>query len=276
MFRKLAAVLSIIVLLIGCSPSKPANSEKSYVVTSPEVAEIICLLEGGEYIIGITEECDYPEYLNQKKIIGNFGKVDFEKIVELNPSLVFTAGLEQELLAEELTKLGIKTEKIHSTSQSEMLVSILTIGEIIGRIDRSKFVVDSLKIEIQNLPTFTSNPKVYVEIYGAPIMSVSDKSFVGQLISISGGTNIFEQLPRDYSRIDPEKVIKANPDIIILTYPGVSATDVKNRKGWEVISALKSNRIYNVNDVNPDLILRASPRYISGIKELQKILHETN
>ena len=105
-------------------------------------------------------------------------------------------------------------------------------------------------------------------------MSVSDNSFIGEVIQIAGGNNIFAQLPRDYSRIKPEDVIQADPEIILLTYPGISAAQIKERKGWNVISACKNNRIYTVKDINPDLILRASPRIIEGIKLLKKSFYE--
>ncbi|MDO9578389.1 MAG: helical backbone metal receptor [Candidatus Cloacimonadales bacterium] len=271
---KLAAIVSVLVLLVGCVSSNQKASEKRYVITSPEIAEIVCLLEGAENIVGITAECNFPEYLQQKEIVGNFGKVNFEKIIELNPTVVFTAGLEQNSLAAELNKLDYHAERIHSKSVEEMLDSILKIGKIIDCEKRSIFVVDSLKSELQNIQNYSYKPRVFMEIYGDPIMSASDSSFVGQLVALAGGKNIFEQLPRDYCRIDPELVIKANPEIIILTYPGISADDVKNRKGWEVISAVQNDRIYSIDEVDPDLILRASPRIILGIKELQKVFHE--
>ena len=275
LWKKVTVILMLTMLLFSCMQSRHRASGKRYVITSPEIAEIVCLLEGADNIVGITTECDYPEYLKSKEIIGNFGKVDFEKIIKLDPSVVFTAGLEQESLAEELQKLSIKTEKIHSKSWQQMLNSILKIGVIIDREERSIFVVDSLQLELEEISRSNYNPEVYVEIYNNPIMSVSDSSFVGQLVALAGGKNIFEKLPRDYSRVDPELVIKADPEVILITYPDITISDIKNRKGWEVISAVQNERVYTVKDVNPDLILRASPRVISGIKELQKVFYES-
>jgi len=103
-------------------------------------------------------------------------------------------------------------------------------------------------------------------------MSVSDSSYVGELVELAGADNIFSSLPRAYSRIRSEDVITLDPDIILLTYPGVSSDDIKNRMGWEVISACRNNRIYTVEDVDPDLILRAGPRLQKALEELKKIL----
>ena len=298
MFRKIYFVVLItFLLIISCHKTEKSNNAKRYIITSPEVAEIVCMLDGSQNIVGVTSECNYPVELKDIEKIGNFGKVDFERIIELEPTIVFTSGLEQDALASELGKLDIKVEKIYPHSVQEMIESIRTIGEKIDQKKRAEFIADSLQIQINQLTNstiakvekykgshnhsqgFTSSthfPKVYIEIYGDPVMSVSDRSFVGELVEIAGGDNIFSQLPRDYSRIDPEKVIEADPDIIILTYPGVTREHIKNRKGWEFISACRNNRIYTSKDINPDLILRASPRVVKGLKILQKVFNETD
>ncbi len=267
----------LLIILLSCSPSKMENSEHRYIVTSPELAEIIATIGGTKNIVGVTAECDYPVNLGQIAKVGNFGKVDFEKIISLKPSLVFTSGLEQELLTNELGKLSIPTAQFYPKSIDEMIISIRKIGKLIGAEKRANFVADSLQIEINKIKekSIGGKPTVYVEIYNNPIMSVSDKSFVGEVVQTAGGNNIFSELVRDYARVKAEDVIGANPEIIILTCPSeVTAESIKNRKGWEVISAVQNNRIYSANEVNPDLIIRATPRVIEGMRILQKLFNE--
>ena len=269
-------------LVVSCKNNKPSK-EIRYIITSPEVAEIIALIEGTQNIVGVTTECDFPSELKKIPKVGTFGKVDFEKIIELEPTIVFISGLEQKHLAAELNKLNIKTELIYPKSIAEMISSIRKIGTLLDKEKRANFIADSLQTQINqftsstnstNSTNLTNLPKVYIEIYGNPIMSVSDNSFIGEVIQLAGGNNIFAHLPRDYSRIKPEDVILADPEIILLTYPGISAEQIKERKGWYIISACKNNRIYTVEDINPDLILRASPRIIEGMKLLQKAFYE--
>ena len=276
-FSKFIFHLLLLAILLSCSPSKTEISKNRYIVTSPELAEIIAAIDGTQNIVGVTAECNYPFSLEQIVKVGNFGKVDFEKIISLNPTLVFTSGLEQELLTNELQKLDIPTAQFYPKSIDEMVTSIREIGKLIGTEKRANFVADSLQIEIEKIKEkpIGEKPSVYVEIYNNPIMSVSDKSFVGEVVQTAGGNNIFSELPREYSRVKAEAVIGANPEIIILTCPPeITAESIKNRKGWEVISAIQNNRIYTANEVNPDLIIRATPRVIEGMKILQKLFNE--
>ena len=282
MKKKIIFLLIILSLIISCTTEKEKTTNPRYIITSPEVAEIVALIQGTEDIVGITTECDYPDDLRDIPKVGTFGKVDYEKIISLNPTLVLTSGLEQELLLFELQKLGIPTVQIYPSSIEEMIQAVRKIGVLIDKTERADIVADSLqtavnllmKLSIERLKDSNKIPGIYIEIYGNPIMSVSDSSFVGEVVRYAGGNNIFSSLPRDYSKIKPEEVIIADPDIIIITYPGMTASQIKDRKGWEVISACKNNRIFTVEDIDPDLILRASPRVVEGIMKLQKVLYE--
>ena len=41
-----------------------------------------------------------------------------------------------------------------------------------------------------------------------------------------------------------------------------------------MISAVKNDRIYTALDIDPDLIIRATPRIVEGMKQLQKIIND--
>ena len=268
--------LLILLLLVSCTGERKVPTEPRYVITSPEVGEIIHLLQGVKFVVGVTAEVDYPADYQQITKVGNFGAVNREKIISLNPTLVFVSGLEQEHLAFELEKAGIKTISVYPATISELLAGIVEISRSLGSEERGIAVADSLQYELEKLRyQGRERPRVYLEIYNNPIMSVSKRSFIGELIELAGGDNIFVELPRDYSRVKAEDVITANPEIIILTYPGITAHDIKTRMGWQNISACRENRIYGIEEINPDLILRAGPRIIEGVSKLQELLGST-
>ncbi len=276
-------ILNIILLtaaifvLFNCTKAeKSAVSSHKIVITSPEVAEIVYQLQGAENIIGVTMECNFPAALQEIPRIGTFGRIDLEKVVSLQPDIVFVSGLEQNYLAAELLKLDIHVEKIYPSSLTEMLQSINRIAEILNIPARGKHLADSLSAEINNfrktLPAV--RPRIYVEIYGDPIMSVADSSFIGELVELAGFDNIFASLPRDYCRISPEAVLAADPEYILLLYPGITREQVQARKGWSRVTALRNNKIYSSEDIDPDLLLRATPRSLEGVRLLRKLIEE--
>lgn len=264
----IALFLSAFAIVLADSPR--------IVVTSPEIAEIVCALDAGELIVGLTQECDYPTYLKEVEEVGSFGNVSLEAIISIQPTHVLISGLEQAHLKSKLQKISIPVYEFYPQSVYSFLSTIEQLGRLLDKESRARVVQDSLRDELAKLERSKSDnsPKVYVEIYRNPIMSVSRDSFVGELVHLAGGKNIFDTLPREYSRISPERVVESDPEVIIITYPGGSKDQLKSRRGWEVISAVRSGRIYTVNEIDVDIILRASPRLISGIKALRELIYE--
>ena len=271
----LPIIIIIILFTFSCKQSEK-NQKKGIVVLSPEVAEIICALNAENEITGITAECNYPPSLQQKKIVGSFSSIDKEAIIALNPRLIFCSSLEQESIALDLKNLGFQVEVIYPESINAMFSDIERIGTLIRRKEAAGKLVKDLKEEREKIKANSQGklrPKVYLEIYRNPLMSVSDSSFIGELIETAGGDNIFPRLERDYARINPEAVISAKPDIMIC-YSQDTLENIINRKGWQNIPAIQKRKIFFEKDINPDLIQRATPRCIEGMKILAKLFED--
>jgi iron complex transport system substrate-binding protein len=266
-------LLLVPLLLLACGKPQDRAEGERYVVLSPELAEVISALGAGDRIVGVTEECDYPTELASLARVGKFGSLNREAVLALKPDIVFTTALEQEAISSELRKLGLRVEQFYPRSLEEMLQTVRRVGEVTGRSERAKELTDSLEafiLQMKGEAAGKPRPRVYIEIYRDPLMSVSDASFVGQLIETAGGDNIFSSLERDYARIDAEDVIRAKPEIMIC-YSRDTLAGILARKGWQDIPALRNGRIYFEEDIDPDLIQRASPRCKEGLLRLREI-----
>lgn len=242
-------------------------------VLSPEVAELLSALGLEDRIVGVTSECTYPVSLQQKSIVGDFGALNKELILSLKPTLIFSSSLEQEGITAEFTKLGFQVESFYPKSIDDLYTGILRLGELTGALEEAQDLTQSIRDSLQNIRQRVAGkprPKVYLEIYRDPLMSVSDASFVGSLIELAGGDNVFDRLERDYARVDPERVVAANPDIIIC-YSQDTLQSLKSRKGWQDIPAVQNDCIYFEADINPDWIQRAGPRIVSGAARLRDL-----
>lgn len=272
----LCLVVVLLILLVSCKKQEQVSNGLKIVVLSPEVGEIIASLGATDLLVGRTQECDYPEELLKVPVVGNFGAINREKVIALKPDLVFTSALEQDAIAQELQKVGIKVQQIYPKKLDDLPVIIRQIGDLIGKGQEASALSDSIATAIAEVRIKSANifhPRVYVEIYRNPLMSVSDESFVGDVIESAGGDNIFSKLERDYARVDPEDVILAKPDIIIC-YSQDTLEGISSRKGWSNIPAVKNKRIYFEKDINPDLIQQATPRTVQGLRLLYAIFSE--
>lgn len=263
-------IIIAILLGISCKQQPPAKAAR-FVVLSPEVAEILCALGAEADIAAITSECDFPASLSAKPKVGSFSSVDKEAIIALQPSIIFCSALEQEGSAAELQKLGFRVEVVYPKTLAMLSAEIRRLGKLIGKEPEAIALATNIETGISSLKASNigkKRPRVYLEIYRDPLMSVSDASYVGELIEAAGGDNIFPVLERDYARVNPEAVITAKPDIMIC-YSRDNLQSILSRKGWQDIPAIRNKQIFFEADLNPDLIQRATPRSIEGIKAMQ-------
>jgi len=209
--------------------------------------------------------------LQQKPHVGSFGQVNLEKLAELHPSLVLTAAPAQDALTQRLLTLGYRAESLSLRSADDLLAAVRRVGELTGRQARAAVVADSLSAAFAAARAAgTLAGRVYVEV-SAGFWTVSGRSLLGEVVRLAGGRNLYEDADWEYAQVSQADVVAADPDVILLTYPGVSAADVAARKGWESVSAVRSGRIYTAADVNPDLIVRCGPRLPQGVALLHAL-----
>lgn len=251
---------------ISVSLQEPA---KRVVCLSPEAGEIICALGKQEVLVGVVRECDYPPQLSQLPLVGSFSNPSIESIASLEPDLTVLTGLEQKSFGERLTSWNIPSASFYARSIADLYANIERLGVFLGAEEKAGGITRELKARFAELERAGEEAalkygrrRVFVEISPDPIMTVAEGSFVHELVELVGAENIAEDMPREYSRIDPEMVISADPQVIIILHQMADAQTVSTRSGFGEISAVVNRRI--ITDLDPDIILRASPRLIDG------------
>ena len=133
-------------------------------------------------------------------------------------------------------------------------------NEVINFIDKQYSIMNSKNLKNRkDKPTVYYEKSGYSEVFGP---TATSKSGWGIIINIAGGKNIADELLADKpvskgggNTIDPEYVLKSNPDFIILS--GVNdgwldsskekkkcQFDIVNRNGWKDLKAIKNRNLY--------------------------------
>lgn len=255
------------------------KSKPRYISLAPSTTEILFALGLDEEIVGVSSFCNYPLKAQAKEKIGTFSQPNIEKILSLKPDIVFCTGLEQVSVITKLKQLNLKVCVSDPSNFKELFDSIGEIGRLVDRESRALALTERMKMNIEEINSKVKpipeekKPKVFVEIWHSPLMTAGRGSFIDELIKLAGGINIAYDTQRSYSYFSPEQVIKRNPDCIILAYMDKKnpLETIRERFGWNNISAVKNQRVYN--DINSDLFLRAGPRLVEGLKEIHKRLY---
>jgi len=266
-----AAALAIVIMVVGCGNRPAAETGLRVVSLVPSVTEIVYAVGAGKVLVGNTNQCNFPEAARSVYKVGDFMTPDLERIVALRPGLVFLALPIHRQLLDKLNEMRVPVYVSRPADIPAVLKEIDTVASLLGRKAQGESLVVVMRRRLDSIPAFADTPRVYVEISGTPLMTAGGGTFINELLARAGGRNVFASSLQEYPVVDPEAVLKADPEVILLLHPDMSAQDVAVRIGWGGISAVKHSRIYG--RLNEDLLFRPGPRIVDGVVLLAKLLH---
>jgi iron complex transport system substrate-binding protein len=249
---------------------------------APSTTEILFAIGLVPKIVATDDFSDYPaEAKNLAKIGGLNVAYNFEQIVALKPDLIFAAGITppETLKKLEDLKLTVVVVGAEQTSFDSIFADIALVGRATGQAEPAAQVTTAMQDQLAalkaKLATAKEKPLVYWELDAtdpAKPYSVGPGNFVGEMIALAGGTNVFEKAESPFPQVSAEQVVAANPDVIILSDAayGITIESVLKRPGWQVIAAVKQQRVAPIDD---NLVSRPGPRIVAGLEATARIIH---
>ncbi len=243
---------------------------------APSQTEILFALGLGDRVVGDTTFCDYPEAAKTKEKVGQFTKIDLEKVVGLNPDLVLASSLQSQDVVPALRERGLTVAIFEAQDVEGTLTQILTIGKIAGRSQEAEALVKDIRKRLDDVAAkvgqASQRPRVYWEL-DQMLYTAGKGSFIDDLITRAGGDNVGRRLSGEWPQFNLEALVAADPEVIVLADHGFgeTAASVRARPGWSDIAAVKQGRIVEVEDIN--LVSRAGPRVGEAVEYIAKELH---
>ena len=236
---------------------------------SPGHTEILFAIGSGDQIVAVDSDSDFPGETEGKTKI-DATTPDMETLTGLEPDLVIIMGGPVDVVRS-LDQLGLQVLWLETpNSFGGILDQIDVLGEITGRIEESDSLVDDMdRRALAFLETVgaTRGPRVFHELDDG---TASSDTFIGELYLILNARNIADQSQEPYPRLTLDTIVEADPEVIIVAHPGDSPESVKERIGWQSISAVRNDRIYIID---PAIVNRPGPRVLEGLEVLARLLH---
>jgi iron complex transport system substrate-binding protein len=238
----------------------------------PSETESLFAVGAGDRIVGVDKWSDYPADAKKKTQVGDL-TTNVESVLALNPDVVFASSSLNKKPVEALRSLGVKVFAINPKSMEQAIERVELYGKIMNMQDQSKKVADSMRSDIQKVKDLVKDaPKKRVYMEFNPGWTVGDGEFLSEMVELSGGINVGAG-KKGWYEIDPEAIVKANPEVIIYSIGegmGTLPDTIKSRAGFSTTDALKNNKMYGI-DTN--LTNRSGPRLTQGLKEIAKAIH---
>lgn len=258
------------------------NKVEKIISTAPSNTEVLVELGLSDKLVAIDKYSADVEGINTDLPQIDFRNPDAETLISLEPDIIIASGHNKagdEDPFQLVKEAGIPVVYIPSSYSIDGIYGdIEFIAEITGTEKQGTEIIENMKKEVEAIKEIgdkiTDKKKVYFEIGSTPsLYSFGKDTFLNEMIQIIGAENIFAN-EDSWISPTPESVIDANPDVILTNVPdtdGVSAVDeIKNREGWDSITAIKEGQIYSVDKNSSS---RPSQNVIKALKEMAKAIY---
>ncbi len=247
---------------------------------APSNTEILFGLGLGDRIVGDTDYCNYPPGARNKSRVGSITNVNVEKVIALDPDLIFAAHLTKKETVDRLDAMGYTVIAGEPKNASDVFKLIRLMGDVTGERDNATRLLDSLNASIGNIARATSGlnesqkPGVLLIVYTDPIYVAGSSTYGDDLIRMAGGRNVASSVS-GYYKMNKEKIIEANPDVIIVTNAEGMETQhtyFKNAsEPWMMtLAAVKNGNVYGLDS---DTLSKPGPRIAIAVELLAKAIH---
>jgi iron complex transport system substrate-binding protein len=228
--------------------------------------ETLFAVGAGDQVVAVDEQSDYPPDAPKTDLSGLTPNV--EAISNHNPDLVVisddTDNLVASLKAIKVPVLAIPAAK----TLDDVYAGMQAIGKATGHADEAADLVERTKSDLDKIVADTPKPATALTYYhelDTTLYSATSKTFIGQVYSLFGLTNIADPADVDaggYPQLSNEAILQADPDLIFLADVQCcdqNAGTVAARPGWSTLKAVKNGNVVELDD---DLASRWGPRVV--------------
>ncbi|PKR83867.1 cobalamin-binding protein [Heyndrickxia camelliae] len=247
----------------------------------PSNTELLAYLDSLYLLVGIDDFSDWPETIQSLPKLGPDLSIRMDDLEALKPDLVLASlsvpGMEKNV--EELKNRNIPHIVLNPQSLHDIADDLVKVGAAIGQSERGKIASGQFLQELEKYGKISSAiPQPYTlywEWWPKPVFTPGRINWLTEVSQFAGGQNVYADIHLASVQTDWQDVFKRDPDYICLAWVGIQQAKVnpnlvKKRPHWETMRAVQNNHILVLEE---SLYCRPSPRLLTGINRLGKLLH---
>jgi iron complex transport system substrate-binding protein len=250
-----------------------AHPAQRVVTLLPSLTETVCALGACARLVATDRYSDFPAEVRSLPKAGGLDDAQVEEIVRLKPDVVLLS-LSQRI-AGRLQELGVQSVALETQTFGHIAHSVALIGQVLGLPERAAALNEEIDRNVSAVSETARahrrgpGPSVYVEVDRAPYAAGAG-SFIGEMLARLGARNIVTPDLGPFPRLNPEYVVRHDPDVIIVTEEELP--NFAERPGWDQIRAVKEQRVCSFPPVVRYMIERPGPRVADGMQALAACL----
>lgn len=247
-----------------------AQTPRRIVSLLPSLTETVCELGECQRLVGVDRYSNYPAFVRSLPQMGGGIDPNIEAVVALRPDVVLMATSSRGV--QRLEALGLKVVALEPRSSADVQRVMGKIGQVLEVADAQRIwrAIDAgVSAAAQSLPPAAKTTRVYFEVNRGPY-AAGTTSFIGETLLRLGVKNIIPPELGPFPKLNPEYVVRANPDLIMV---GVrNAQGMAQRPGWAGMRALREGRLCVFTPEESDVLVRPGPRMAEAARIMAKCI----
>ena len=271
--RFLSMFLCLVACLLGgCVNQHPEGSKdkvqdlrqvtkiKNPKVIATSMATVYILEKLNVDLIGVPDSKvdKLPDRYKGKPTVGMAMAPEIEKIETMNPDWIFSPVSLVSDLEPKYENAGLRFGFLNLNNIPGMYKSIEDMGVILDREKEAKALIDEYQAFMKDYKEKHKNTKkkkvlVLMGLPGSYVVA-TDKSYVGSLVELAGGENIYKSDKDQFINVTTEDMLKKNPEIILRTAHALPDEvkemffkEFKTNQIWSKFDAVKNDKVYDLD-----------------------------
>lgn len=234
------------------------RSPQRIVSLLPSLTESVCALGACQRLVGVDRYSDHPASVRKLPQVGGGLDPNIEAIVALRPDVVLVATSSR--AADRLRGLGLRVLALEPKTHADVQRVLLKLGQVLDVPDAAQIwrsIDAGVSAAAQDLPESMRGTRVYFEVNQGPY-AAGEASFIGQTMQRLGLQNIVPASMGPFPKLNPEYVVRATPDFIMVGQRNVK--DFAERPGWAQLRAVRESRLCVFDPEQSNILVRPGPR----------------
>jgi iron complex transport system substrate-binding protein len=250
-----------------------AAPARRVVSLAPHLTELMYAAGAGKRLVGAFAYSDYPPEARNLPRVGSEAQIDLEAVVALKPDLVVAWPQSGSTRAvERIAALGIAVFRSEPRELEDIARTMETLGRLTASEAPAAAAAHAFRARTAHLArAYASRPVVraFYQVWDRPLITVNADHVISKVMRLCGGENVMADLPAIAPAIDRERVLRADPEVIVAS--GVDGARPPWLDRWQAFPAMAAVRGGNLYAVRPELLQRHTPRILDGAEALCRI-----
>jgi iron complex transport system substrate-binding protein len=225
----------------------------------PSLTESVCALGACARVVGTDRFSDWPASVAALPKLGGFEDPQIERVVALKPDVVLLSISAR--VIDRLEGLGLKVIALESRNHADVQRTLALLAQVLGVPAEAERVWAAIERETlaakARVPASLRGKRVYFEVDNTPY-AAGPGSFIGETLIRLGLANALPPELGPFPKLNPEYVVKLQPDVIIATQAALA--EMPRRPGWSSLRAFAAHQTCGFPSARYQLIVRSGPR----------------